>query len=111
MALFFDAEWFDSRLRMVGLSHADVATALGLLPEQINEVWKDQRELKVNDVRVLAALLGSEPADVAARAGISTPVPRNEPPELAAFAERIARIERTLVEIRDLLLALNKSAR
>src|SRR5690242_5196814 len=45
MALFFDTEWFDARLAAAHLSRADVARALGLSQGEVDEVWKDQREL------------------------------------------------------------------
>jgi transcriptional regulator with XRE-family HTH domain len=99
VALFFDAEWFDARLAQAGLSRGDVAAALGLADTQIAELWKDQRELSAADVRVLAGLLGAGAAEIASRAGISTPVPRDESVEA-----RLARIEAALAEIKALLL-------
>jgi hypothetical protein len=106
MALFFDKEWFDARLATAGLSRSDVATALGLSAIQIEDLWKDQREFKANDVRILAALIGAEPKEVAVRAGISTPVPSQGMGEPGAVAEQLTRIEALLTEIRALLLAL-----
>jgi len=108
MALFFDSEWFDARLAGAGLARGDVAMALGLSAEQIAEVWKDQRELSANDVRVLSALLSVPAAEIASRAGVSTPVPKEAPPshELAAISERLARVERALAELKTLVLAL-----
>ncbi len=107
MALFFDSEWFDARLKAAGLARADVAAALGLNAEQIAEVWKDQREVSVSDVRMLSTLLGATPAEIASRAGVSTPVPKPAPSDaLAQFDERLSRVERTLAEIKALLLDL-----
>ena len=107
MALFFDSQWFDARLVGAGLKRDDVATALGLSAEQIAEVWKDQRELSANDVRLLAALLSVPAAEIASRAGISTPVPKDAPSrELAEIGERLARVERALAELKALVLAL-----
>src|ERR1700744_4465689 len=79
MALFFDAEWFNARLAAAHLARGDVARALGVSESEIAEVWKDQRELSARDAPVLASLLGVAPADIAHRAGISTPIPRTEP--------------------------------
>lgn len=106
MSLFFDAQWFDAHLRASGLSRSDVATALGLSSSQIEDLWKDQRELSAQDVRILAALIGAPPAEVAARAGISTPVPREQESDTAALAKRMERMEKVLVEIRDLVRKL-----
>jgi len=107
MALFFDSQWFDARLAGAALKRADVATALGLSAEQIAEVWKDQRELSANDVRLLAALLSVPAAEIASRAVVSTPVPKDAPShELAEIGERLARVERALAELKALVLAL-----
>jgi len=110
MALFFDSAWFDEKLKATGLSRGDLASALGLTPSEIEEMWKDQRELKAQDVRVIAALLGASQAEVASRAGISTPVPKGEPAGNAAILQRLDSIEKTLAEIRAELRAL-KGAR
>ena len=99
MALFFDSAWFDQRLAASGLTRDIVATALGLSAQQIAEVWKDQRELSARDVLTLARLLGLQPSEIADRAGISTPVPRETPDmdaRLKAIEERLARIEAAL---------------
>jgi transcriptional regulator with XRE-family HTH domain len=107
MALFFDSAWFDARLKAAGLTRADAAAALGLSAEQISDLWKDQREVSAGDVRILAALLAASPVEVASRAGVSTPVPKDVPADaLGEFAERLARVERALAEIKALLLEL-----
>jgi transcriptional regulator with XRE-family HTH domain len=105
MALFFDSAWFDAQLAKAGLKRADTAVVLGLSETEIAELWKDQRELRAQDVRVLAALLGVTREEIAARAGVSTPVPRTEGPGLEP---RIARIEAELIAIRGELRALKE---
>ena len=111
MALFFDSAWFDARLGAAGLSRADAATALGLSAEQISDLWKDQRELSAGDVRILAALLAVSAAEIASRAGISTPLPKDVPDDaLAALAERLGRVERMLAEVKALLLEMRAKA-
>lgn len=111
MALFFDSAWFDARLSAAGLSRADAAAALGLNAGQISDLWKDQRELSAGDVRILAALLAVPPAEIAARAGVSTPVPKDLPSDaLAEFAERLGRVEQTLAEVKALLLEMRAKA-
>jgi transcriptional regulator with XRE-family HTH domain len=108
MALFFDGDWFNARLAACGLSQGDAARVLGLDAGQIADVWKDQRELTVHDVRRLADLLGAPPAEVASRAGVSTPVPVDPPADIAAgiaeLSERLNRIERAVLELKALLL-------
>jgi|SRR5579871_410550 len=103
MSLFFDREWFDARLKVLGLSKQDIASALGLTATQLNEMWKDQRELKPQDVRVLSALLGVEPEEIAHRAGTSTPVPGMESTDMAAVIVRLERIEAIVLELREAL--------
>jgi hypothetical protein len=102
MALFFDSQWFDARLADAGLGRDAVAAALGLSPQQIAEMWKDQRELTADNVRVLGMLLAVPAAEIASRAGVSTPVPKEAPADIAA---RLARIEADLAEIKAFLKA------
>jgi cyanate lyase len=105
MALFFDAAWFDERLARLGLSHATLATALGLPDSAVNEIWKDQRELSAREVGIIAALLGASGEEVAVHAGVSTPVPGaaldSRPP--SDIADRLQRIENALAELTALV--------
>ena len=107
MALFFDSDWFDARLAALGLQRADIAAALGLNLEQTSEVWKDQRELNAGHVRTLSALLGVPAPEIADRAGVSTPIPRDIPSgAMNQIGERLDHIERTIAEIKALVLEL-----
>jgi transcriptional regulator with XRE-family HTH domain len=111
MALFFDSQWFDARLAAAGLTRGALAAALGIGEAQVAEIWKDQRELSADDVRVLGLLLGAPPAEIADRAGVSTPVPKEvEVTSLGDLAERLTRVERALADIRSLILALHAKA-
>lgn len=105
MALFFDAAWFDAQLARLGLARSTIAAALGLGEADVNEIWKDQRELSAHDVSIIAALLGVTVAEVASRAGVSTPVPREAGNDAAlkAIAERLERIEAALIELKVLV--------
>lgn len=97
MALFFDAAWFDAQLERLHLSRDNLAAMLGLDAAGVAELFKDQRELKAADVSIIAALFNVAPAEVANRAGISTPVPKRAgTPELDA---RLAAIEAKLDEL------------
>jgi transcriptional regulator with XRE-family HTH domain len=105
MALFFDSDWFESRLAAVHLSRVDLARALGVSETGLAEIWKDQRELSARDVAVIAALLGASAEEVASHAGISTPVPAAPSGNsIADLTARLDRMEKMLIEMRELLL-------
>ena len=115
MALFFDKDWFDAKLAAAGLSHAQLAVALGLSETQLSDIWKDQRELSAREVATLASLLKAAPEEIAVRAGISTPVPTKSPKDLESFGEaladlagRLERLERAMLEIKALLLDIRR---
>jgi transcriptional regulator with XRE-family HTH domain len=93
MALFFDADWFDARLGERGLSRADLAAAAGLSEADVALVFKDQREVSAGEVAIFAELLGVTAAEVASRAGVSTPTPG------ASMEQRIAQLERRVAEL------------
>src|SRR4029453_16617020 len=75
LALFFDAPWFDGKLEERGLSRAVMAAVAGLSEDELALVFKDQREVSAGQVSAFAELLGGSPAEVASRAGVSTPAP------------------------------------
>lgn len=108
MALFFDQPWFNGKLAERGLTKDDIARHLGLSIEQVHEVWKDQRELSVRDVSALAHYLDVPAADIALRAGVSTPIPKDRAPGLEAIGAKldmiIERLERVEQELRALKL-------
>lgn len=112
MALFFDQHWFDKQLENVGRTHEDVAALLRLSPMQVAEIWKDQRELLPHEVGALAKFLNATPAEVADHAGISTPVPSEDAAtdlgllldRLEEMNGRLARVERSLVDLKSLVL-------
>jgi hypothetical protein len=95
MALFFDADWFDARLAARELSRDVLAAAAGMSGEDLALVFKDQRELSAAEVAVFAELLGAQAAEVAAHAGISTPVPGQDDAgaRIAALERRVAALE------------------
>ena len=95
MALFFDALWFDTRLAERGISRDVLAAAAGLGAEDLALVFKDQRELSAGEVAIFAELLGVPAAEIAARAGISTPLP-SQP---SAAEARIAALERRVAAL------------
>ena len=98
MALFFDVEWFEARLRERGLDTAALAAGAGMSEAELALAFKDQRELSAREVGALAELLGASPAEVAERAGVSTPRPGDDGLEarLARIEARIAALEAAL---------------
>jgi len=101
MALFFDADWFDGRLAERGLSRDVLATAAAMSGEDLALVFKDQRELSAGEVAVFAELLGAQAAEVAAHAGISTPVPgQDTAARIAALERRVAALEAEVARLR-----------
>jgi transcriptional regulator with XRE-family HTH domain len=112
MALFFDQSWFDQRLKERGLTRDDVASALRLAREAVDEIWKDQREITSNEVVMLARLIGAPAADVVTRAGIATPMPKGPAGDatpvharLDEMDQRLARIERAIADLQSLIIA------
>ena len=103
VALFFDQGWFDAQLARVGATRADVARLLTLGDEQVEELWKDQRELSARDVALLAQLLGVPARIIAERAGVSTPVPQGYPSVEATVTELQSRVDRLEVQLRAVL--------
>jgi hypothetical protein len=110
MALFFDADWFDAKLKTRGATRADLARVLRLSPVELGELWKDQRELKSHEVLAMAQFLDVTAAEVADRAGISTPVPSVPADSSATSVKleelngRLIKLERMMVELKTLLL-------
>ena len=113
MALFFDQEWFDAKLKAKGRTRDDVAAALRLSREQVDEVFKDQHELSPNHVTMLARLLEEPVTEVVSRAGIATPTPVLKPADdsaavlakLAEMEQRLVRMERAIADLQSLIIA------
>jgi transcriptional regulator with XRE-family HTH domain len=104
MALFFDQNWFDQALSDAGINHATLAGRLGLSVDELGDMWKDQRELTSSDVLLLAEILGRPVAEIAARAGVSTPNPTqvNIDP-LSDILQRLSRLEAEVSTLRHLI--------
>jgi uncharacterized protein YceH (UPF0502 family) len=103
MALFFDADWFDARLAERGLSRSVLAAASGMSEADLALVFKDQREVAAREVAIFAELLGASVAEVAARAGTSTPVPAavdGQEARLTALERRVAGLEAELAALK-----------
>ena len=101
MALFFDQSWFDARLGERGLARAVLAAVSGISEGDLALVWKDQRKLSAAEVAAFAELLGVTGAEVAERAGISTPVPGADPlSRIAELERRVATLEAELARLK-----------
>ncbi len=98
MALFFDADWFDQKLFERGLSRTILAAVVGLSDEELALVFKDQQELSAGQVAAFAEQLGVAAAEVAERAGVSTPVPGGD--RLAELERRVAALEAEVARLR-----------
>ena len=117
MGIFFDQDWFDDRLKAAGLTHAAMAQAAGMTIDEIDMVFRDQRELEAPEVHAIARILSADPREVANRAGVADPGAAPKPimrperggglqaPEfvvtrevIAGLHERIDRLER-LIEV------------
>ena len=99
MALFFDAPWFDGKLAERGLSRGAMAAVAGLSEAELAEVFKDQREVSAGQVAAFAELLGVTAAEVADRAGVSTPTPKADP--VADLERRVAALEAEIRKLRE----------
>jgi transcriptional regulator with XRE-family HTH domain len=104
MALFFDKNWFDQALSLAGISHASLAERLGLSDSELADMWKDQRELTEADVIGLAEILGRPMAEIALRAGVSTPNPAKAKADpLSEILHRLSRLEAEVSALRHLV--------
>lgn len=114
MALFFDQDWFDAKLAALALTRDDVAATLRLMRSEVDEIWKDQREVSSGDVVMLSRLLKTPADEIVTRAGISTPMPQAAPVgadasgvlvKLNEMDQRLARIERAIAELQSMVIA------
>ena len=108
MALFFDQAWFDAELARTGASREDVARLLSLTPQQVGELWKDQRELTARDVALLGRFLNQPVHVIAERAGVSTPVPDEKAGPDAVIAALSERVDLLETQVRLLLAEVER---
>ena len=101
MALFFDRQWFEEKLAERGLNQRILAAAASMSEAELALAFKDQRELSAEEVGIFADLLGVPPAEIAERAGVSTPVPGQ-----ADLAGRILALEKKVAALEADLLRL-----
>jgi hypothetical protein len=92
MALFFDRSWFEARLAALNLPKSALGAAAGLDAESLSLIFKDQREVRPQDVAAFASLLGVSCEEAAQRCGVST----RAPDPLGAATSRLAALEKRL---------------
>lgn len=73
MGIFFDQDWFDDRLKASGQSRAALAQAAGMSLDEVEMVFRDQRELSTQEVRAFAQVLAADASEVAMRSGAADP--------------------------------------
>jgi transcriptional regulator with XRE-family HTH domain len=73
MGIFFDQDWFDDRLKASGLTRAALAQAAGMSVDEVEMVFRDQRELDHGEVKAFARVLSVDPLEVASRSGAADP--------------------------------------
>lgn len=123
MGLFFDQDWFDDRLKAAGLTRVSIAQAAGMSIDEVEMVFRDQRELEGPEVHAIARILGADAREVANRSGVANPGPadaapirpmqpmrsRSEEPEFVVTREVISGIHERLDRLERLLeLAIQK---
>jgi uncharacterized protein YceH (UPF0502 family) len=79
-----------------------MAAAAGMSEADLALVFKDQREVSAEEVGIFADLLGVSAAEVADRAGVSTPVPGQS--DLAgrvlSLEKKVAALEAELARLK-----------
>ncbi len=114
MGLFFDQDWFDDRLKATGQTRVALAQAAGMSVDEVEMVFRDQRELETREVHAFARVLSADPYEIASRSGAADPAVssapttpgtmRGEAPDgfvvtrevIAGLHERMDRLERLL---------------
>src|SRR5215217_770384 len=76
-----DANWFQQALDRAGVSQADLARHLRLVPSAVSRMLKGERQMKLLEAVQVADFLGVSQEEVLRHAGASVdPPPRTEPP-------------------------------
>ncbi len=100
----------------MGYSKADLASHLEFEEAELDEVWKDQRELLPHHVKQISEFLNVTVEEIVDRAGVATPVPSlaanlgssSSMDSLALQLEelngRLQKLERGVADIKAMLL-------
>jgi transcriptional regulator with XRE-family HTH domain len=106
MGLFFDQDWFDERLKAAGLTRASIAQAAGMTVDEVEMVFRDQRELEGPEVHAIAHMLAADPREVASRSGAADPGRLGAPP--LARQVRMASSEPEFVVTREVITGIHE---
>lgn len=102
MGLFFDAAWFDARLREKGLDRAALGRAAGLERSVLHQVFIHERAPSADELKAFADLLGLSVVEISLRCGVAD---AQAPPAQDAAA-RIDNMEARLDAIEAWLAGL-----
>lgn len=68
-----DEKWFNDQLTARDLSQRGLAKLMGLKPSTVNRMFRGTRRWQLDDVRLVAEILGAPAAEISARAGVEMP--------------------------------------
>lgn len=92
MALFFDADWFDSKLGEKRLDRTALAVAAGIERTELHRIFTNERAPTAEELSTFATVLGADLVEVTLRSGVAS---RDASPEAGA-EDRIESIEARL---------------
>jgi hypothetical protein len=72
MSLFFDAAWFDARLRQRGIDRAWLASAAGLDEAGLREIFEHTRAPRASELEAFSIALDADILEVTLRAGFAS---------------------------------------
>ncbi|MFC7291606.1 hypothetical protein [Hirschia litorea] len=70
MALFFDYDWFDDRLKSLGLGRDSLARNSGMSIDEVDMIFDDRRAISVSEIYSFADTLSVNPEIVAKYCGV-----------------------------------------
>lgn len=93
MSLFFDAVWYDQRLRARGIDRGWLASAAGLDSEGLQAIFENRRAPTSTELEAFSVTLEADILEVTLRAGFTS---RASPEDAPATSARIESIEARL---------------
>jgi len=108
MGLFFDQDWFEERLKSAGLTRASIAQAAGMSVDEVEMVFRDQRELEGPEVHAIARILSADPREVANRSGVANPGPAGGSTTMRPMQPKRASAEPEFVVTREVIAGIHE---